>query len=188
MFFRQIACFWTSPPGPPPSKIAKNDCKRSWTHKHTQFLWGFHRVYTLECYFGFGHKLHFANDTFVLHFKSCQKWPQKYPRFTKKLRFETIKIRYSDKVGEKNFKLLSLLKLIRHCKVTNAATNQSIDSQVGNEMVNNGMAKMKIFLYILTLGVITPIGIIVGMVLTLDAEEAVDAPQSVAVGVLQVSV
>jgi hypothetical protein len=53
-------------------------------------------------------------------------------------------------------------------------------------MINNGMAKLKIFLYILTLGVITPIGIIVGMVLTLDTDEAVDAPQSVAVGVLQV--
>jgi hypothetical protein len=55
-------------------------------------------------------------------------------------------------------------------------------------MINNGMAKMKIFLYILTLGVITPIGIIVGMVLTLDTNEAVDAPQSVAVGVLQVRI
>ena len=59
-------------------------------------------------------------------------------------------------------------------------------SQVGNEMVNNGMKRTKILLYILTLGFITPIGIIVGLVLTLDAETALDPTQSVAVGVLQV--
>ena len=58
--------------------------------------------------------------------------------------------------------------------------------QVGNEMINNGMKKVKILLYILTLGFITPIGIIVGLVLTLDAETALDPTQSVAVGVLQV--
>jgi zinc transporter ZupT len=53
-------------------------------------------------------------------------------------------------------------------------------------MVNNGMKKTKILLYILTLGFITPIGIIVGLVLTLDAESSPDLTQSVAVGVLQV--
>ena len=53
-------------------------------------------------------------------------------------------------------------------------------------MVNNGMTRTKILFYILTLGFITPIGIIVGMVLTLDAETALDPTQSIAVGVLQV--
>jgi hypothetical protein len=54
-------------------------------------------------------------------------------------------------------------------------------------MVNNGMKRAKILLYILTLGFITPIGIIVGMVLTLQAENAADTTQSMAVGVLQVA-
>ena len=54
-------------------------------------------------------------------------------------------------------------------------------------MVNNGMKRAKILFYILTLGFITPIGIIVGMVLTLQAENAVDTTQSMAVGVLQVT-
>lgn len=53
-------------------------------------------------------------------------------------------------------------------------------------MVNNKMTKCKILLYILTLGAITPIGTIVGMVLTYEAETAADATQSMAVGVLQV--
>ena len=53
-------------------------------------------------------------------------------------------------------------------------------------MVNNKMTKCKIILYILTLGAITPIGTIVGMVLTYEAETAADATQSMAVGVLQV--
>ena len=48
------------------------------------------------------------------------------------------------------------------------------------------MTRTKILFYILTLGFITPIGIIVGMVLTLDAETALDPTQSIAVGVLQV--
>ena len=58
--------------------------------------------------------------------------------------------------------------------------------QVGNEMVNNGMARVKILLYILTLGFITPIGTIVGIVLTLNSSDAVGEPQSIVVGVLQV--
>ena len=54
-------------------------------------------------------------------------------------------------------------------------------------MINNGMKRTKILLYILTLGFITPIGIIVGMVLTLDSSDSASDPtQSVAVGVLQV--
>jgi zinc transporter ZupT len=53
-------------------------------------------------------------------------------------------------------------------------------------MVNNGMTKKKILGYILTLGLITPIGIIVGLVLTYDAESALDPTKSMAVGVLQV--
>jgi zinc transporter ZupT len=54
-------------------------------------------------------------------------------------------------------------------------------------MVNNGMARVKILLYILTLGFITPIGTIVGIVLTLNSSEAVGQPQSIVVGVLQVN-
>ena len=53
-------------------------------------------------------------------------------------------------------------------------------------MVNNGMARVKILLYILTLGFITPIGTIVGIVLTLNSSDAVGEPQSIVVGVLQV--
>ena len=53
-------------------------------------------------------------------------------------------------------------------------------------MVNNGMARVKILLYILTLGFITPIGTIVGIVLTLNSSDAVGEPQSSVVGVLQV--
>jgi predicted N-acetyltransferase YhbS len=54
-------------------------------------------------------------------------------------------------------------------------------------MVSNKLSKKKILFFILTLGAITPIGTVVGMVLTHEAEVASETTQSMAVGVLQVS-
>jgi len=55
-----------------------------------------------------------------------------------------------------------------------------IRKQVGNEMVNNGIKKCQIISYMLTLGLVTPIGIIIGIVLTSS-----DSSQTLVVGVMQ---
>lgn len=56
--------------------------------------------------------------------------------------------------------------------------------QVGNEMVSNGLKKCEIISYMLTLGIVTPIGITIGIVLTSNGDSESDS-QILTVGILQ---
>jgi zinc transporter 1/2/3 len=56
---------------------------------------------------------------------------------------------------------------------------------VGMEMFNGGIKKLHIITYFLILGIITPIGIIIGIVVTEHAGEGGDGTQTLVIGVLQ---
>lgn len=56
---------------------------------------------------------------------------------------------------------------------------------VGMEMFNGGIRKLHIIAYFLILGIITPIGIIIGIVVTEHAGEGGDGTHTLVIGVLQ---
>ena len=56
---------------------------------------------------------------------------------------------------------------------------------VGMEMFNGGIKKLHIIIYFLILGIITPIGIIIGIVVTEHAGEGGDGTQTLIIGILQ---
>ena len=56
---------------------------------------------------------------------------------------------------------------------------------VGMEMFNGGIKKLHIITYFLILGIITPVGIIIGIVVTEHAGEGGDGTQTMVIGVLQ---
>ena len=53
------------------------------------------------------------------------------------------------------------------------------------EMFNGGIKKLHIITYFLILGIITPVGIIIGIVVTEHAGEGGDGTQTMVIGVLQ---
>jgi len=55
--------------------------------------------------------------------------------------------------------------------------------KIGSEMVSNGIKKCQIISYMITLGLVTPIGIIIGIVLTSSSSS-----QTLVVGVMQVEI
>ena len=55
---------------------------------------------------------------------------------------------------------------------------------IGMEMYNGGIKKWNIVMYFLILGIITPIGIVIGMIVTYHAGGG-DGAQTIAIGVLQ---
>jgi len=52
-------------------------------------------------------------------------------------------------------------------------------------MVSNGLKKCEIILYMVTLGIVTPIGITIGIVLTVSSGESQTSSEVLVVGVLQ---
>ena len=56
---------------------------------------------------------------------------------------------------------------------------------VGMEMFNGGMRKLHIIIYFIVLGLVTPIGIIIGMVVTVHAGEGGDGTKTLVIGILQ---
>ena len=53
------------------------------------------------------------------------------------------------------------------------------------EMFNGGIKKLHIIIYFLILGIITPVGIIIGIVVTEHAGEGGDGTQTLVIGLLQ---
>ena len=56
---------------------------------------------------------------------------------------------------------------------------------VGMEMFNGGMRKLHIIIYFIVLAIVTPIGIIIGMVVTEHAGEGNDQTKTLVIGILQ---
>ena len=56
---------------------------------------------------------------------------------------------------------------------------------VGMEMFNGGIKKLHIIIYFLILGIITPVGVIIGIVVTEHAGEGGNGTQTLIIGLLQ---